>query len=115
MASTCNCLRLLPQLEACALALALLKAGKSIAARMAMIAMTTRSSTRVKALAQRGLITPAQGETRVDAWAWHHVPIEFIACEQFYTENGAANVDLTKTWAARQIFVKLRYVHPFSG
>src|SRR5438309_2202009 len=41
--------RLERQLVACALALALLKAGNSMAARMAMMAITTSSSMRVKA------------------------------------------------------------------
>ena len=40
---------LLKQEMDCALAFALDKAGKSIAAKMAMIAMTTNSSIRVKA------------------------------------------------------------------
>src|ERR1035437_1177686 len=42
------CLWLLRQLMALAFSLALLKAGKSIAARMAMMAITTNSSIRVK-------------------------------------------------------------------
>src|ERR1041385_3914294 len=45
-----TCLRLFVQLIRCARALARANAGKSIAARMAIIAMTTNSSIRVKAL-----------------------------------------------------------------
>src|SRR6266516_1322851 len=41
---------LLRQIMPCALALALLNAGRSIAARMAIMAITTSSSMRVKAL-----------------------------------------------------------------
>src|SRR5438045_2960972 len=44
----CNCLRLLRQLTPCALALALAKLGSNMAARIAMIAMTTNNSIRVK-------------------------------------------------------------------
>jgi hypothetical protein len=44
-----SCRELLTQLMALALSLALDKAGKSIAAKIAMIAMTTSSSIRVKA------------------------------------------------------------------
>ena len=44
-----TCLRLLRQEIICALCLALARAGKSMAARMAMIAMTTSSSIRVNA------------------------------------------------------------------
>src|SRR5215469_13171359 len=44
------CLRLLRQAVCCALRLARLRAGRSIAAKMAMMAMTTNNSIRVKAL-----------------------------------------------------------------
>ncbi len=44
-----SCFRLLVQLDCCAFAFALANAGKSIAARMAMMAMTTSNSIRVKA------------------------------------------------------------------
>src|SRR5438045_510020 len=44
-----HCLTLLRQAVVCALALALASAGKSIAARMAMMAITTSSSIKVKA------------------------------------------------------------------
>ena len=43
-----HCLKLFTQLTAFALSLALLKAGNNIAARIAMIATTMRSSIRVK-------------------------------------------------------------------
>src|SRR5438128_2444070 len=46
----CNCLRLLIQAIPCALCFALLNPGNSIAARIAMMAMTTRSSIRVNPL-----------------------------------------------------------------
>src|SRR5947208_738483 len=49
-----NCRLLLRQLMACALPLARDNAGKSIAARMAMIAMTTNSSISVKAITEAG-------------------------------------------------------------
>src|SRR5437899_24192 len=46
--ASCNCLRLLRQTMACALAFARARAGKSKAARIAIMAMTTKSSIRVK-------------------------------------------------------------------
>src|SRR5882672_3852574 len=46
---SCNCLRLLRQLIPWALVLALLKAGSSMAASIAMMAITTSNSIRVKA------------------------------------------------------------------
>src|SRR2546427_2976713 len=46
----CNCLRLFTQAMDCALCFALLSAGNSRPARMAMMAMTTRSSMSVNAL-----------------------------------------------------------------
>src|SRR6266700_1376937 len=46
--ASCNCFRLLRQTTACALALARARAGKSKAARIARMAMTTKSSIRVK-------------------------------------------------------------------
>src|SRR5450631_2530641 len=49
-----NCLRLFMQEIACAFCLALLKAGNSIAAKMAMIAITTSNSIKVKAPARPG-------------------------------------------------------------
>src|SRR5947207_2920518 len=45
----CNCLRLLIQTILCALCFALLNAGNSIAARIAIMARTTRSSISLKA------------------------------------------------------------------
>src|ERR1700753_1704925 len=48
------CLRLLRQLVVTAFALARLNAGSNMAARMAMIAMTTSSSIRVNALKSKG-------------------------------------------------------------
>ena len=56
MAATINCFMLLVHLTPWACALARAKAGNNIAARMAMIAMTTRSSINVKAPAS--WITP---------------------------------------------------------
>src|SRR5258708_16310613 len=46
--ASCTCLRLLRQEIPSALALALLSAGSNMAARIAMIAMTTNNSIRVK-------------------------------------------------------------------
>src|ERR1035437_8504320 len=48
MLANCNCFMLLRQAIPCALFLAFARAGKSIAARMAMIAITTSSSISVK-------------------------------------------------------------------
>ena len=44
----CNCLKLFRHFVVCALSLARFKAGNSMAARMAMMAMTTSNSMRVK-------------------------------------------------------------------
>lgn len=52
---TSSCFKLLRQFNARALSLALLKAGKSIAARMAMMAMTTSSSIKVNPEPGRGV------------------------------------------------------------
>src|SRR6266566_2705488 len=46
--ASCNCFRLLRQTMPCALALARARAGRSSAARIAMMPMTTDSSIRVK-------------------------------------------------------------------
>ena len=51
----------------CAVALALANAGKSIAARMAMIAMTTSNSIKVKAPADAKLFEPKKDLRMLDA------------------------------------------------
>src|SRR6266568_7187293 len=64
--ASCNCFRLLRQTMACALALARARAGKSKAARIARMAMTTKSSIRVKAEADPVFAAPgrkARGST----------------------------------------------------
>src|SRR5580765_8201976 len=59
-----NCLLLLTHAICRALHLALLSAGKSMAARMAMMAMTTNSSMRVKARAARAPLPEATAPCR---------------------------------------------------
>src|SRR6266699_2153517 len=51
----------------CALTLALLSAGNSIAARIAMIAMTTSNSIKVKALQSAKLLAAAEGLWIIDS------------------------------------------------
>src|SRR6266704_2139468 len=59
--ANCSCLRLFKQTMAWALALARPKTGRSRLAKMAMIAMTTRSSIRVNPRANPPLTPPRRG------------------------------------------------------
>src|SRR5690349_542687 len=72
---SCSCLRLLRQLMPCALVLALARAGKSIAARMAIMAMTTRSSISVKPNSLQATVV----ERPALAWAFDLRFIKFLA------------------------------------
>ena len=70
-----TCLQLLVQEMACAFSRALLKAGSSIAASMAMIAITTSSSIRVK---RRDFFSAMLGNThgQSDGLSWQVVGTE---------------------------------------
>jgi hypothetical protein len=80
-----SCLRLLTHFICCARNLALESAGSSMAARMAMMAMTTSSSIKVKARAQRGESASLSGEYRfgktcgdLTVAEWHR--FNFVFC-----------------------------------
>src|SRR5450759_4835399 len=64
---SCNCFVLVKQAVMCALLFALANAGNNIAARIAMMAMTTRSSIKVKAAVRVNPMLP-RAETIVPSF-----------------------------------------------
>src|ERR1051325_2065279 len=85
------CRLLLRQLMRWAFTLARLSAGKSRAAKMAMMAMTTNSSMRVKAGAGRG----GRARGRFMRWQWTWV-VPGFSFGEYHNGWGSANGHLTE-------------------